>query len=93
MSHCYRCGRPLGAAEPRRRRKVATGGSVRTSYLKGRVRATADHFGMRVVCKKCARRIDFREGRLEAVENAKLAAAVAVLAILLAVRLISLLWR
>ena len=82
--HCYRCGSALKDGERHLRRRVPTGGWVSRSYPGPRVREAKERFGRRVVCRRCARLIDLSERRLEVAENAKLAAALAVLVALAA---------
>ncbi len=76
--HCYRCGIALREDERHLRRKIQTGELVRHEPGR-RARPAASRYGLRVVCARCARLIDFGSGRLELVENLKLALAMAVL--------------
>lgn len=64
MANCYRCGRPILDTRYHLRRRVKTGGYERRRYLRGRMDTVQTHFGMRVVCTKCAHAIDRRELRL-----------------------------
>jgi hypothetical protein len=66
MAYCYQCGRYLPPRRHQERRKVKTGESVRRYPVTFRRSATNLHYGMRVVCPSCARRLDrhFRLGEL-----------------------------
>jgi hypothetical protein len=77
--HCYRCGRPLREDERHPRRKVPTGGWTSRTYPGPKVGAAKSRYGLRVVCGRCARVLDLSEGRIQALENAKLAIALVVL--------------
>lgn len=80
--HCYRCGNALKEGERHLRRRVQTGGWINKSYPAARFKEARTSFGMRVVCRRCARLIDLSERRLEVAENAKLAVALCLLAAL-----------
>lgn len=56
MENCFACGRPMRSGVPHLRRKVKTGEIVRR--YRGRVSGVHQHFAVRVVCRKCAWRID-----------------------------------
>jgi len=79
MSNCYRCGKRIDPKERVLRRKVRTGEWVRRDYGKRRVQSVQNHFGMRIVCKQCARALDFSERRIEFLGHAQLAVALLVL--------------
>lgn len=77
MAHCYRCGRLIDDTKLRVRRKVRTGGYERRRYGRGRADLVQSHYGMRVVCGRCARSIDFSEHRLRIEGDLKVLAALA----------------
>lgn len=79
MAHCYRCGAAIDAEARHPRRKVPTGGWTSRAYPAAKVRASKTRYGLRVVCRRCARLIDLAERRLEVAENVKLGVALAVL--------------
>jgi hypothetical protein len=83
MANCFRCGKQLSEHEPRRRRRVVTGGSERKSYPRSHLRETQARFGMRIVCTRCAKFIDLQQGRLTQIEDLKLYAALAALLIVI----------
>ena len=59
MAYCYRCGRKIEPGETRQpRRKVRTGEWIRKGYGKKPVQGVQSHYGMRIVCPNCAKRID-----------------------------------
>lgn len=61
MANCYICGAPILDTRVRLRRKVKTGEHSRRSFPSGRVVSVQSHFGVRVVCKFCASRIDRKD--------------------------------
>jgi predicted nucleic acid-binding Zn ribbon protein len=63
MANCYVCGRPISEGRLRLRRKVKTGEWVRRRYPKPHANELQTHYGMRVVCRNCARRIDQEKER------------------------------
>jgi predicted nucleic acid-binding Zn ribbon protein len=83
MNHCFLCGRPLKAGSTLARRKLRTGEWLRKSYRTKKVASVNVHYGERVVCRRCAARLD-REARLKEL-NAYLPELVVILAMLLAI--------
>jgi hypothetical protein len=55
MAHCYICGRQIKDKSQQLRRKVKTGEWVRKRYPKPRAQEMQTHYGMRIVCKRCAK--------------------------------------
>lgn len=66
------------------RRKVPTSQWVRKGYGKGKVNATQTHYGMRIVCMNCARRIDLENRGATLIEDIKFGVALLTLFLLLA---------
>ena len=66
-----------------KRRKVKTGEWVRRRYPKRTVSGLNVHFGLRIVCNKCAKQIDLEYRRGELFEWLKILVALAVLFIVL----------
>lgn len=62
MANCYHCGRQI-EEKLRIRRRVKTGEWLRRRYPKTSVSHVQTSYGMRIVCKWCARQIDVREWR------------------------------
>lgn len=62
MANCYVCGRPIEDSLQLRRR-VKTGGYERKRFPGSRANLVQTHFGMRIVCKRCARGIDWKADR------------------------------
>ncbi len=62
VANCYRCGCKVEDGRQFRRR-VKTGEWVRRRYPKTSVSHIQTSFGMRIVCKWCARQIDRQEWR------------------------------
>lgn len=58
MAHCYICGRSIKDKSQQLRRKVKTGEWARKRYPKPRSQELQTHYGMRIVCKSCAKRED-----------------------------------
>ncbi|MBS1703679.1 MAG: hypothetical protein JST12_18595 [Armatimonadetes bacterium] len=58
MAHCYLCGSELPSHVHHVRRKVKTGEHVRKRYPRSGISATQSSYGMRIVCKRCARFLD-----------------------------------
>lgn len=58
MNHCFLCGRPLKAGSALPRRKVRTGEWLRKTYRAKKVASVNVHFGVRIVCLRCAKRLD-----------------------------------
>lgn len=81
MPNCYRCGRFIEPGKFQFRRKVRVGETVRSLYGRGKVASATARFGVRVVCRDCARTIDHQEFvRRELPQLLELALALAVLA-------------
>lgn len=64
MANCYLCGRPIEDTRYHLRRRVRTGDFERRQYSGRRVSAVQTHYGMRVVCTRCATMLDRRAYRL-----------------------------
>lgn len=62
MASCYRCGNVLVGAEPRQRRKVFTGESFWVLRAKRRQSSQRTNYGMRIVCRGCAHKLDWGRG-------------------------------
>lgn len=62
MANCYQCGRKIEDGRHIRRR-VKTGEWLRKRYPQTSVSHVQTSYGMRIVCKWCARQIDRREWR------------------------------
>jgi len=79
MPNCFTCGKPLKPGSRTLRRKVRTGEWER----RGRAATTPGsrnvHYGYRVVCPFCARRIDGESLRREALQYVELGVAVLLL--------------
>ncbi|MBS1702841.1 MAG: hypothetical protein JST12_14350 [Armatimonadetes bacterium] len=58
MSYCYVCGKPIRATQRHIRRKVKTGQHETRAYLRGSAGSVSTYYGMRLVCRSCANRID-----------------------------------
>lgn len=85
MAYCYRCGRKIAPGETRQpRRKVRTGEWIRKGYGKGSVQGVQSHFGMRIVCPSCAKRIDRENLWMGLLEDIKFILALLVLFALIA---------
>lgn len=65
------------------RRRVKTGGYERRRFGRGKVDIAQSHYGMRVVCTKCAHVIDLQEHRLRVEGHLQVLAALMVLMFLL----------
>ncbi len=61
--NCYRCGRYFRPGELHLRRKVKTGERYRKQYKSNQVDMVQATYGMRIVCKFCAKQIDRDEAR------------------------------
>lgn len=83
MPNCFRCGREVPSSRHQLRRKVKTGEWLRRTYSKGKVSSVNVHFGLRVVCKTCARSIDREARKAELLQFWELGLALVVLALLL----------
>jgi len=81
MPNCYVCGTYLEPARHQLRRKVRTGERLRRSYLRDRFRPASlnVNFGFRVVCRRCAKRIDRERFLAELPQLIEFGAAVAFL--------------
>jgi predicted nucleic acid-binding Zn ribbon protein len=79
MANCYVCGRPIPKDHPHLRRKVKTGEWARRRYPKRTVSSVNIHYGIRIVCPDCARRIDRERTWQDWVQLAELALALIVL--------------
>ncbi len=86
MANCYRCGRLLEADEGRPRRKVRTGEHTRTRYPNATLVSIQTHYGMRVVCRGCAKRIDRNLLRTENFKNLQVLVLLAALIIYVLLR-------
>ena len=86
MANCYRCGRPILDTKYHLRRRVKTGGYERRRYGRGRMHTVQSHYGMRVVCTRCAHALDIQEYRLRIEGHLQVVVAlvVMILALLLA---------
>ena len=82
MVHCYRCGMEI-EGKNYKRRKVKTGEWIRRRYPRKTVAALNVHYGLRIVCNRCARQIDLDYRRGELMEWLKIAAALLVLFVFL----------
>lgn len=78
--HCYLCGSLIDPEKRLLRRKVRTGEWLRRTYPSGRPVSAKYHTGYRVVCGRCAKRIDFEEGRKDRLMWLEFGAAVLFLA-------------
>jgi hypothetical protein len=86
MANCYICGNPIRDTRVRLRRKVKTGEWVRRRYPKPRANELQTHFGMRVVCRACARRIDLENERDTILSHLHVILALAALIVFLLLR-------
>lgn len=89
MANCYHCGQEIEDGRQLRRR-VKTGEWVRRRYPKTSVSHVQTSFGMRLVCKWCARQIDRREWRTTILGH--LTVLIALVGFFLAVWLLSWHW-
>jgi len=87
MSQCYRCGKSIPPSRYQLRRKVKTGEWLRRNYAKDKVSSVNVHYGIRIVCKSCARSIDAEARRLELLKNWELGIALFVLLVLICMRI------
>ena len=88
MPNCFVCGSPLKPGSRNLRRKVRTGEWLRRSRRDAPPTSVNVHFGMRVVCSWCARRIDREAARRELLQYAELGVAALVFLALLISRLL-----
>lgn len=63
MPNCYICGKPLRESRTRLRRTVKTGEWIRRNYTRDRADRRTVRFSSRVVCARCARKLDMRDER------------------------------
>jgi len=70
MANCYRCGRYFRPEELHLRRKVKTGERYRKQDKSGKVDLFQATYGMRIVCKFCAKQIDREEARRQLMQHA-----------------------
>lgn len=68
--NCYRCGRYFRPGELHMRRKVKTGERYRKQYKSTQVDMVQATYGMRIVCKFCAKQIDGEEARRQLMQHA-----------------------
>lgn len=61
--HCYLCGSAIDPEKRHLRRKVRTGERLRRSYKSGRPVSAMYSAGFRVVCPRCAKRVDAEEAK------------------------------
>lgn len=85
MAHCYLCGSSLAGQKPRLRRRVPVGEWTRRVYGKGSGVAVVQKHGMRMVCARCAKRMEERRRREVAVGIAKSLIAMVILAAFLVI--------
>ena len=88
MAHCFRCGTTIPADERQPRRRVQTGEWVRRDQRSSYGWTVKRRMGMRIVCRRCAGIIDRMEREDTRVWALKLSAAVVVLVVALAARLL-----
>lgn len=62
MASCYRCGKVLTGLELRQRRQVYTGESYWVLHARRRQSSHRTHYGMRIVCRACAVKLDWGRG-------------------------------
>jgi len=63
MAKCYVCGNSIDPKSRQMRRRVKTGEWIRRRYPNSWVSHTQSSYGMRVVCRWCANRIDLKDWR------------------------------
>ncbi len=83
MAYCYRCGQHITNTERRVRRIVKTGESVRLRYPKRHMAGQNTNYGMRIVCRWCAKAIDLEYKRLAIRSYAELALAILILGVMI----------
>lgn len=86
MAHCYLCGRQIIETKQQARRRVQTGEWIRRRYPKPRAHEVQTHYGMRIVCRSCAKRLDRQQLRDAALGNLIVFVALAILFALLIVQ-------
>lgn len=90
MSNCYLCGRHFESSDFQLRRKVRTGGSEHIRFGRDRAVSARTSYGMRVVCKHCAKKIDEAKRQEIIRENWKLIGAVLLLLVVALARWLNL---
>lgn len=70
IMNCYRCGRYFRPGELHLRRKVKTGERYRKQYKSSQVDMVQATFGMRIVCKFCAKQIDREDAHRQLMQHA-----------------------
>jgi hypothetical protein len=80
--NCYTCGRYFRPKEPHLRRRVKTGEKYRKQYKSSKVELIYASYGMRIVCKNCAKYIDRMQIRNELLAHAGSVALLAGLVLL-----------
>ena len=83
MAHCYLCGTSLAGQKTRIRRRVPVGEWARRVYGKGSGVAVVQKHGMRMVCVRCAKRMEERRRREVALGIVKSLATLAILLVLM----------
>lgn len=83
MANCFRCGKHILDSRFQFRRRVKTGEFERRRYPGSKLSALQISFGIRIVCKNCARTIDIQRGRKELMAHLQVFAALIVLALAL----------
>ena len=58
MSYCYLCGKPIPNTQRHVRRKVKTGEHETKAYFGGKAKSVKTYYGLRLVCRACANRLD-----------------------------------
>lgn len=87
MANCFRCGRVIDDSKVRLRRRVKTGEWIRRGYASNTVAATQTHYGMRVVCKWCAKQIDIEDTKREIKGHKEVLIAIGILFLVMALAL------
>lgn len=82
MASCYRCGKRIKEGYSPRRR-VRTGGFERRNYGK-HAHLVQTHYGFRIVCRRCALRLDVQEMRKLTIGHIQVLIALIVLFLVLA---------
>jgi len=83
MANCFRCGSPILDDSRQIRRRVKTGGYERRRFSGSKVNTVQTHYGMRIVCSRCAKSLDREEYQRWLNGHLQVLAAVAVLLIVL----------
>lgn len=82
MANCYKCGRKL-KEDRHLRRRVKTGEWHRKRYSPSRVSHAQVSYGMRIVCKSCAKQIERQEWRSSLAGHASVVLALLVLLVVI----------